>query len=228
MSENYPQLKANQAFQDLRAQLEGTENCITVARGRYVKAVQDYKRAHAQLPDQHHGQAVQLRRQAQFLGRRREGHGGRRHRSISAPRHRRRAPDMRTPRTVVLSGGPSSAGPRSGLAAAEPVPFGRVRAGVGRRSSAAGARHRSHGNARRRSVAALDAQLRAFEQRKGVQIAVLMVRSTRPEPVEQYALRVVEQWKPRPSQGGRRRVAPGGQGRPHRAHRSRITASRVR
>ena len=42
VSENYPQLKANQAFQDLRAQLEGTENRITVARGRYVKAVQDY------------------------------------------------------------------------------------------------------------------------------------------------------------------------------------------
>ena len=42
VSENYPQLKANQAFQDLRAQLEGTENRITVARGSYVKAVQDY------------------------------------------------------------------------------------------------------------------------------------------------------------------------------------------
>lgn len=53
-------------------------------------------------------------------------------------------------------------------------------------------------------VAALDAQLRAFEQRKGVQIAVLMVRSTRPEPVEQYALRVVEQWKL-----GRRKVDDG-------------------
>jgi LemA protein len=42
VSENYPQLRANQAFQDLRVQLEGTENRITVARGRYVKAVQDY------------------------------------------------------------------------------------------------------------------------------------------------------------------------------------------
>jgi LemA protein len=40
--ENYPNLKANQGFQDLRVQLEGTENRITVARGRYVKAVQDY------------------------------------------------------------------------------------------------------------------------------------------------------------------------------------------
>ncbi len=42
VTENYPNLKANQGFQDLRVQLEGTENRITVARGRYVKAVQDY------------------------------------------------------------------------------------------------------------------------------------------------------------------------------------------
>ncbi|MBN8508444.1 MAG: LemA family protein [Burkholderiales bacterium] len=40
--ERYPDLKANQAFQDLRVQLEGTENRITVARNRYVKAVNDY------------------------------------------------------------------------------------------------------------------------------------------------------------------------------------------
>jgi LemA protein len=42
VSENYPTLKANQAFQDLRVELEGTENRITVARGRYIQAVQDY------------------------------------------------------------------------------------------------------------------------------------------------------------------------------------------
>ena len=42
VTENYPNLKANQAFQDLRVQLEGTENRITVARNRYIKAVQDY------------------------------------------------------------------------------------------------------------------------------------------------------------------------------------------
>jgi len=40
--EQYPNLRANQGFQDLRVQLEGTENRITVARNRYVKAVQDY------------------------------------------------------------------------------------------------------------------------------------------------------------------------------------------
>lgn len=42
VSENYPSLKANQGFQDLRVQLEGTENRITVARDRYIKAVTDY------------------------------------------------------------------------------------------------------------------------------------------------------------------------------------------
>ncbi len=42
VTENYPNLKANQGFQDLRVQLEGTENRITVARGRYVKTVAEY------------------------------------------------------------------------------------------------------------------------------------------------------------------------------------------
>jgi LemA protein len=42
VAEQYPQLRANQAFQDLRVQLEGTENRITVARNRYIKAVAEY------------------------------------------------------------------------------------------------------------------------------------------------------------------------------------------
>ena len=42
VSENYPALKADQNFRDLQAQLEGTENRITVARGRYIQLVQDY------------------------------------------------------------------------------------------------------------------------------------------------------------------------------------------
>ena len=42
VSENYPNLRANQGFRDLQAQLEGTENRITVARNRYIKSVQDY------------------------------------------------------------------------------------------------------------------------------------------------------------------------------------------
>ena len=42
VSENYPQLKADGLFQNLQAQLEGTENRVTVARNRYIQAVQDY------------------------------------------------------------------------------------------------------------------------------------------------------------------------------------------
>lgn len=42
VAENYPNLKADASFRDLQAQLEGTENRITVARNRYIKAVQDY------------------------------------------------------------------------------------------------------------------------------------------------------------------------------------------
>lgn len=42
VAENYPQLKSDQNFRDLQAQLEGTENRITVARQRYIRAVQAY------------------------------------------------------------------------------------------------------------------------------------------------------------------------------------------
>ncbi len=42
VSENYPQLKADGLFQNLQAQLEGTENRVTVARNRYIQVVQDY------------------------------------------------------------------------------------------------------------------------------------------------------------------------------------------
>jgi LemA protein len=42
VAENYPQLKSDANFRELQAQLEGTENRITVARNRYIKAVQEY------------------------------------------------------------------------------------------------------------------------------------------------------------------------------------------
>jgi LemA protein len=50
VSEQYPNLKANQGFQDLRVQLEGTENRITVARNRYIKSVQEYNVLARQFP----------------------------------------------------------------------------------------------------------------------------------------------------------------------------------
>ena len=48
--ENYPQLKSDANFRDLQAQLEGTENRITVARNRYIKAVQEYNTLVVQFP----------------------------------------------------------------------------------------------------------------------------------------------------------------------------------
>jgi LemA protein len=51
VSENYPNLKANQGFQDLRVQLEGTENRITVARNRFIKTVQDYNTLARSFPN---------------------------------------------------------------------------------------------------------------------------------------------------------------------------------
>ena len=50
VSENYPQLKADGLFRDLQAQLEGTENRIAVARGRYVQSVQAYNTLVRQFP----------------------------------------------------------------------------------------------------------------------------------------------------------------------------------
>ena len=50
VTENYPQLKSDQNFRDLQAQLEGTENRIAVARQRYIKTVQEYNTTVRQFP----------------------------------------------------------------------------------------------------------------------------------------------------------------------------------
>jgi LemA protein len=50
VSENYPQLKSDQNFRDLQAQLEGTENRITVARNRYIESVQTFNGTIRQFP----------------------------------------------------------------------------------------------------------------------------------------------------------------------------------
>ena len=50
VSEAYPDLKANENFRDLQTQLEGTENRITTARGRYTEAVRNYNTAIKKFP----------------------------------------------------------------------------------------------------------------------------------------------------------------------------------
>lgn len=50
VSEAYPDLKANENFRDLQVQLEGTENRISVARGRYTEAVKEYNTSIKKFP----------------------------------------------------------------------------------------------------------------------------------------------------------------------------------
>ncbi len=51
VAENYPQLKSDANFRELQAQLEGTENRITTARNRYIRAVQDYNTLVRSFPE---------------------------------------------------------------------------------------------------------------------------------------------------------------------------------
>lgn len=51
VAENYPNLKADQGFRDLQAQLEGTENRVTVARNRYIEAIKQYNTSVRTFPN---------------------------------------------------------------------------------------------------------------------------------------------------------------------------------
>jgi len=64
--ERYPDLKANAGFQDLRTQLEGTENRITVARNRFIKATQDYNVLVRQFPANLTAMVFGYKEKAQF------------------------------------------------------------------------------------------------------------------------------------------------------------------
>ena len=66
VSENYPSLKANAAFQDLRVQLEGTENRIGIARNNYIKTVEDYNVYVRQMPQNFTAMAFGYKEKPQF------------------------------------------------------------------------------------------------------------------------------------------------------------------
>jgi len=66
VAENYPQLKSDQNFRDLQAQLEGTENRIAVARNRYIKAVQEYNGVVRQFPSNLTAMVFGYKEKAQF------------------------------------------------------------------------------------------------------------------------------------------------------------------
>jgi LemA protein len=64
--ERYPQLKSDQNFRDLQAQLEGTENRIAVARNRYIKAVQEYNVVVRSFPSNLTAMLFSFREKPQF------------------------------------------------------------------------------------------------------------------------------------------------------------------
>jgi len=66
VSERYPDLKANAGFRDLRVQLEGTENRITVARNRYIQTVQEYNVLARSFPTNLTGMAFGYKPKASF------------------------------------------------------------------------------------------------------------------------------------------------------------------
>ncbi len=66
VAENYPQLKSDANFRDLMAQLEGTENRITVARKRYIEAVQDYNIVVRSFPSNLTAMVFGMKEKAQF------------------------------------------------------------------------------------------------------------------------------------------------------------------
>lgn len=67
VSENYPELKANTLYQNLMDQLEGTENRITVARGRYIEAVKNFNILIRQLPTKWIADMVGQHSKQQFM-----------------------------------------------------------------------------------------------------------------------------------------------------------------
>ncbi len=73
VTENYPQLKSDALFRDLMAQLEGTENRITVARNRYIKAVQEYNVGIRTFPNNLTAMVFGYKEKPNFYGREREG-----------------------------------------------------------------------------------------------------------------------------------------------------------
>ncbi len=66
VAENYPQLKSDANFRDLQAQLEGTENRITVARKRYIDAVREYNTIVRSFPSNLTAMVFGMKEKAQF------------------------------------------------------------------------------------------------------------------------------------------------------------------
>jgi len=166
------------------AQLEGTENRITVARNRYIKSVQDYNVGIRTFPNNLTAMVFGYKEKPNFTVENEKEISTAR-RSISTRLRRRRLrPNNRRPDLIAMDAaepsflrcwwaGFSGARRRRGAALS-----GRVVDQTGTLSSD--------------DIASLTQTLKSLEARKGSQIAVLIVPTTEPESIEQFSIRVAE------------------------------------
>ncbi len=185
VTENYPQLKSDALFHDLMSQLEGTENRITVARNRYIKSVQDYNVTIRSIPTNLTAMAFGYKEKPNF--------------TVENEKEISTAPK------VDFNLAPAEVGQNAcrvrDLAQPRPCCLRCSCAGRRRRSPRSRCRRWSAVWSTRltRSTASyietLNQRIRSFEQRKGSQIAVLIVPTTQPETIEQYSIRAADAWK---------------------------------
>jgi LemA protein len=197
VAENYPNLKADANFRDLQAQVEGTENRITVARNRYIKSVQEYNVSVRTFPNNLTAMVMGWQTKANFTVEDEK--------AISAPpaikfdapappappsrradcRSRCR-PSYTVSACAGRSADPALAGAAAGIGrAAEPVPLPTLKARVTDLTNTLDATQRGR----------LEAQLAAIDRAGRAQIAVLMLPTTQPETIEQFGIRLAEAWK---------------------------------
>ena len=205
--EKYPELKSDQNFRDLQAQLEGTENRITVARNRYIQAVQDYNVTVRRFPTNLTAMLFGYKVKPNFTVENEAAIAKPPTVDFAAPPAPASGADARAGDQLRhLAPRPREArrGPRSRVAPS-------TRAGCAAAATASRwlwrLRHLRPACAQSRwspvppltarvtdltgtltadQAAALEAKLAAFEQAKGSQVAVLIVPTTQPEEIEQY------------------------------------------
>jgi LemA protein len=183
VSEQYPNLKANQGFADLRVTLEGTENRITVARGRYIKTIEEYNVLARSFPSNLTAMVFSYSPNRLQRGQR------------GADLH---TPDRRFQQEVkAMQGRVAGQGPPPRLPCVMLAMLARAllltsvlcRELRGRAGRAAGAgpqraRHRHHRHAGRRQTAITGGRgSRRWKRAKGAQVVVLMVPTTQPEDI---------------------------------------------
>ena len=187
--ERYPDLKSISGFNDLTAQLEGTENRIAVARKRYIDTVQSYNTTvrsfptnltakmfgHDVKPNFSVENEAQISRPPAWIS-------DQLHPLLSRSKNRIRAERRAAMLSRLLTAIALIAIATCAVAQVAVPPLrGPVTDLTGTLTSS--------------EATTLDSKLRAFEARKGSQVAVLIVPTTQPETLEAYSIRVAEAWK---------------------------------